>query len=219
MTSKIYHNMTAAANSASQKQQLINNSKKARGRYKPPTEASQLNDWAARCAEKQLVTQFQRTSRSVSPVPETNTTNWAKKSNILVMRDDTQIPDRFTSTKHRNITPSTAASIADTKLKIHVSNGGASEVEEMIDLLLKSGEYDHLALARVRNIESGGDEDIAKPIVKLVDNNSIDTEAADREIAEKQVTDEMLAEDDNVGMQTTISLSAEELMEAAGCYY
>ena len=102
MTSKIYHNMTAAANSASQKQQLINNSKKARGRYEPPTKASQLNDWAARCAEKQLVTQFQRTSRSVSPVPETNTTNWAKKSNILVMRDDTQIPDRFTSTKHRN---------------------------------------------------------------------------------------------------------------------
>ena len=68
-----------------------------------------------------------------------------------------------------------------------------------------------MAFARVRNIESGGDEDIAKPIVKLVDNNSIDTEAADREIAEKQVTDEMLAGDDNVGMQTTISSSAEEL--------
>ena len=71
----------------------------------------------------------------------------------------------------------------------------------------------------MRSIESGGEEDVVKSIVKLADNNSAGTQSGDWEITEKQVTDEMLARDEHVGMQTTGSSSIEENMEEAGCHY
>ena len=68
-------------------------------------------------------------------------------------------------------------------------------------------------------IESCGDEDVVQPIVKSVDNSSVDTQSGNQQIVEKQVTDEMLARDEHVGMQTTVSSSIEELMEEDGCHY
>ena len=136
-----------------------------------------------------MFTQFVKTSRSISPVPPTDTTNWAKKNGMLVWRDDTQMPNRNTFKKNRNIVSATAASAADTNLDVYMSNDGASGMREMVGILLKSGEFNDLAIAHVKSLDDGDDDDSNKPVVNLKDIDTVDadyqTQSKEREIAEK----------------------------------
>ena len=76
-------------------------------------------------------------------------------------------------------------------------------MEEMAGLLLKSGKFDELAIAHVRNIENGvyssiNDAIPDRPVVKFIDIDSVASQSTKREILEARHTAEDQARDMSV---------------------
>ena len=91
----------------------------------------------------------------------------------------------------------------------------------MVDLLLKPGKFDELAIAHVRNIHNGVFTSINnaipdRPVVKFIDIDSVAPQSNRREIAETRPTVEDHDQDDSTGVHTTTASNADELMAIAG---
>ena len=91
----------------------------------------------------------------------------------------------------------------------------------MVDLLLKSGKFDVLAIAHVRNIDNGIFTSINnaipdKPVIKFIDIDSVAPQLNRREIAETWPTVKDHDQDDSTGVHTTTASNTDELMAIAG---
>ena len=145
-------NKIAAEKCASQ--QRLDKSTKQRPRYSNPTKAVHLNDKSARQAIQKMQLQFMRTSRAVTPEPDINTDGWAEVSTMLVVKENTIMPQRISGpTKDRNLVSAAAKEVIPTNVNVFVGKGGESEAGEIVDFMLSSGKYDHLVRRRMEVLE------------------------------------------------------------------
>ena len=219
MNSKLVGNEEAATQSESFKmQQKRKKESKVRPLYSNATTASNLNDRSARRSLTQLQSQFCKSSRSITPAPGVDTSNWANTNMMLVSASNTGAPPRNSSSKDRNTI--SAAAAATTNVNILVAKGGEAGAADILRAMLQSGKYDDIVREHVASLDAGNDTDATNVNIQVVESKDIPAfhtaQSKDREIAEGQPSEEDIANDQNSAIQTVNASSMEELEQIAG---
>ena len=109
-------------------------------RYRSP---HHLHDKTARRCQKKLEERFHRYSQSIIPERGTDTTNWQKRNNLLVIEDGTGKEARTGRRKNSsNKNSDEEGTVPPTNLSVHTAHGGKVWAKSAVASMLRTGDFD-----------------------------------------------------------------------------
>jgi hypothetical protein len=109
-------------------------------RYRSP---HHLHDKTARRCQKKLEERFHRYSQSIIPERGTDTTNWRKRNNLLVIEDGTGKEARTGRRKNSsNKNSDEEGTVPPTNLSVHTAHGGKVWAKSAVASMLRTGDFD-----------------------------------------------------------------------------
>lgn len=198
---------SARAGASFAQQSLDTTAPRDRPLYSNPSKSSHLNDKKAREADERMEIQFAKTSSQYMVSSEDiDTSQWATKKAMLVTVQGASTPSRKTGPKRdRNIVinPSRAAA----NVTAFVPQGGVHAVAEVVEEILKTGEFDDIVMRRASELDGQFDSSL-NPLEVVNSAEILPRHQKMRErraVAEKPKSRQDIDADSNIGANTSVT--------------